>query len=348
MQNTHRFTIGEDAIVNVEINKDATGKVTVDGTEITISNGKGTFTITKPAEGDHTITVKYEGDAYFTQDEKTAQYKVSQKQITPEVDPFAPSADENKTSESTPTFTINMPSDATGTLTVTIGDKTYTKELKDGSASITVDDIPAGDYTATISYSGDAKYAPITKTVNGTVKVDPVIVVKATSVQYNAGKYFQATVYGTDGKLAVNTPVTFVVDKKTFKTVNTDANGIAKFKVTQIPKTYTVTAKALGKSASAKLTVKHIVTLKSVTVKKSAKKLVLQANLAKVNGKYLAKKKVTFKFNGKTYKKVTDKKGVAKISITKTVLNKLKVGKKITYQATYLKDTVKKTVKVKK
>ncbi len=341
-------TIGEDAIVNVEINKDATGKVTVDGTEITISNGKGTFTITKPAEGDHTITVKYEGDAYFTQAEKTAQYKVSQKQITPEVDPFAPSADENKTSESTPTFTINMPSDATGTLTVTIGDKTYTKELKDGSASITVDDIPAGDYTATISYSGDAKYAPITKTVNGTVKVDPVIVVKATSVQYNAGKYFQATVYGTDGKLAVNTPVTFVVDKKTFKTVNTDTNGIAKFKVTQIPKTYTVTAKALDKSASAKLTVKHIVTLKSVTVKKSAKKLVLQANLAKVNGKYLAKKKVTFKFNGKTYKKVTDKKGVAKISITKTVLNKLKVGKKITYQATYLKDTVKKTVKVKK
>ena len=343
------ITIGEDAIVNVEINANATGKVTVDGTEVNIKDGKGTYTITKPSEGNHTITVKYEGDKSFTQDEKTIQYTVAKKEFPPEEDPFAPSsADENKTSENNPTFTINLPSDATGTLEVTIGNKTYTKELTNGSASITIDDLPAGDYTATLKYSGDAKYAPIVKTVNGTVKVNPVIVAKATSVQYNAGKYFQVTVYGTDGKLAANTKVTFTVAGKTFKTVNTNAKGIAKFKVTQIPKTYTVVAKALGTSAKAKLTVKHIVTLKSITVKKSAKKLVLQAKLAKVNGKYLAKKTVTFKFNGKTYKVKTDKKGVAKLTIKNTVLKKLKVGKKITYQATYLKDTVKKTVKVKK
>jgi len=36
------------------------------------------------------------------------------------------------------------------------------------------------------------------------------------------------------------------------------------------------------------------------------------------------------------------------VTIKSNVLNKLKVGKKVTYQATYLKDTVKKTVKVKK
>ena len=59
-------------------------------------------------------------------------------------------------------------------------------------------------------------------------------------------------------------------------------------------------------------------------------------------------KKITFKFKGKTYKARTDKKGVAKVTIKKSVLKKLKVGKKVTYQATYLKDTVKKSVKVMK
>ena len=44
----------------------------------------------------------------------------------------------------------------------------------------------------------------------------------------------------------------------------------------------------------------------------------------------------------------TNSKGVAKYTLKSSVLKKLKVGKKVTYQATYLKDTVKKTKKNKK
>ena len=88
-------------------------------------------------------------------------------------------------------------------------------------------------------------------------------------------------------------------------------------------------------------------TLKKVTVKKSAKKLVLTAKLTK--GKTLIKgKKITFKFKGKTYKAKTNKKGIAKVTIKKSVLKKLKVGKKVKYQAKYGKLTKKVTVKVKK
>ena len=88
-------------------------------------------------------------------------------------------------------------------------------------------------------------------------------------------------------------------------------------------------------------------TLKTVKVKKSAKKLVLTAKLTK--GKTLIKgKKVTFKFNGKTYKAKTNKKGIAKVTIKKNILKKLKVGKKITYLAKYGKLSVKKKAKVKK
>jgi hypothetical protein len=61
--------------------------------------------------------------------------------------------------------------------------------------------------------------------------------------------------------------------------------------------------------------------------------------------------KVAFKFNGKKYNVMT-KAGVAKVTIPKSVLKKLKVGKKVKYTATYKafsgKVTAKKTVKVKK
>ena len=72
-------------------------------------------------------------------------------------------------------------------------------------------------------------------------------------------------------------------------------------------------------------------TLKTVTIKKSAKKLVLTATLTK--GKTLIKgKTITFKFNGKTYKAKTNAQGIAKITINKNILKKLKVGKTISMQ----------------
>ena len=146
----------------------------------------------------------------------------------------------------------------------------------------------------------------------------------------------------------VHADVIFKVNGKTFKKVKTNAKGVASVTLTQLPKTYSITAQALGKSATANVTIKPILTLKKVKVKKSAKKLVIKASLKKVNGKYLKGKKITLKFKGKKFTAKTNKKGVAKFKIGKKVLKKLKVGKKVKYQATYVKQTVKKSVKVKK
>ena len=92
---------------------------------------------------------------------------------------------------------------------------------------------------------------------------------------------------------------------------------------------------------------KTTLVLKTVKVKKSAKKLVLQATLKQGN-KALSGKKIIFKFNGKKYTVKTNKKGIAKVTIKRSVLKKLKVGKKVKYQASYGKTIAKKTVKVKK
>lgn len=98
---------------------------------------------------------------------------------------------------------------------------------------------------------------------------------------------------------------------------------------------------------TAKYNPKIQLTLKTGNVKKSAKKTVLTVTL-KVNGKAQKGIKITIKFNGKKYAVKTNKKGVAKVTIKKNVLKKLKVGKKVKCQAIYGKITVKKSVKVKK
>ena len=87
--------------------------------------------------------------------------------------------------------------------------------------------------------------------------------------------------------------------------------------------------------------------LSTAKVKKSAKKLVLKAKLL-IDNKAVSGKVIKFKFNGKTYKAKTDKKGIAKAAIKHSVLKKLKVGKKVKYSASYGSKSVQKTAKVKK
>ena len=173
---------------------------------------------------------------------------------------------------------------------------------------------------------------------------------KDISMLYTASKSISLNVYSLYGKLVGKDQVVKIkIGKKTF-TAKTNKYGVAKFSIpkTITPGKYTITVTYKTAKVSKKLTVKQILSIKTVKVKKSAKKLVLTATLKKVNGKYIRGKWIKFKFNGKTYKAKTSKKGVAKYTIKKSVLKKLKVGKKVTYQATYLKTTVKKTAKVKR
>ncbi len=166
------------------------------------------------------------------------------------------------------------------------------------------------------------------------------------TMYYGDSKTYSLTVWGDYGKIVgKGQTVAVKIGSKTYYP-KTDANGVVKVNIDSLPGTYTITANYHGATATNKLVVKQPLTLKAVTVKKSAKKLVLQATLK--NTKAIKNKQITFKFNGKTYKAKTNNKGIAKVTVPKAVLSKLKVGKKITYQATYLKDTVKKTVKVKK
>ena len=94
----------------------------------------------------------------------------------------------------------------------------------------------------------------------------------------------------------------------------------------------------------AKKTKKYAITLKSG--KQAIKKV--KVSLKKVNGKYLKGKVLKIKFNKKTYKVKTNKKGIATWKVKKSMLKKLKVGKKYKYKVTYGKDVVTKKLTIKK
>ena len=165
-------------------------------------------------------------------------------------------------------------------------------------------------------------------------------------VDYAGGKYFSVKVVTADGHaVGEGAKVKFTINKKT-TTVTTDKNGVAKIKITDGPGKYTLTTTYKGKVvAKNTVTVKHVLTATKQTVKKTAKSFTLKAVL-KINGKSIKGKWITFKFNGKTYKAKTNAKGVAQKTLNKKVIKKLKKGKTYTVKVTYLKDTIKTTVKV--
>ena len=176
----------------------------------------------------------------------------------------------------------------------------------------------------------------------------------------NVDNGFEVKYVDGEGKPLTSTSVVFDVDGKKI-TKTTDANGAAKLTKQEIGADGTnhiitvvnpINNETISKkvSISKPAPVKDKIVLKakkSVNVKKSAKKLVLSVTL-KINGKTVKGKKVKFTFNKKTYSAKTNKKGVAKVTITKKIIKKLKAGKKYTAKITYTKNSVKTVVKVKK
>lgn len=164
------------------------------------------------------------------------------------------------------------------------------------------------------------------------------------NMYYFDGSSYKFKVYGDDGKLVgANKVVSVKLNKKTYK-VKTNNKGVVSLKIpnTVKPGTYTITATYAGPTVKNTVKVKQVLKTAKKTVKKSAKKLVLKAMLKNK----LKSKVIKFKFNGKTYKAKTNKKGIAQVTIKKNVINKLKKGKTYAFKVTYVKDTIKSTVKI--
>ena len=298
------------------------------------------------AMGVHQISISYSGDKIYPSMHYSGTVEVMGKIDAPETHPYTPSSEE---------ISLKLPKDAKGKLRVEIrtdnGEdyveyKTVEIPLTNGRAVYSMKDLPLyQSFYFTCSYTGSDYHVGEESCKFEIVEVK-ITKAKDIEMSYNDGTVFRVKVTHLNGCPIDYAHVSILINGKLVKNVVTDGKGYATYKITQTPKKYRITAQIGGVKVTKKLTVKQILSVKKVKVKKNAKKLVLTATLKKVKGKYLKGKKITFKFNGKTYKTKTNKKGVAKVTVRKNVLKKLKVGSKVLYQATYIKDTVKKTSKV--
>jgi hypothetical protein len=255
----------------------------------------------------------------------------------------------NITQKSDSEFQINMETDATGRIVLSVDGKNYEKIISNGQTTVTVSKLSPGLQKVIVTYSGDRNYSTTTSYILLNIKDNTKIIASNLAMMYNDGSKYSVKVYGNNGKaVGKNQVVTIKINKKTYK-VKTNKNGYAILKIPSIftPGKYKITATYKGQTIKNTLKVKQVLKSKKVTVKKTAKKFVLKATLKK--GKKVIKGKwVTFKFNGKKYKAKTNSKGIAQKVISKKIIKKLKKGKKYTYSAIFLKEIVNKKVTVKK
>ena len=339
---TRIIKVGEYAVINVTLPKDALGNLSVEfNSKKQLFNLNELIDIPNLVLGKNTINITYDGDnKYFSQSMEinifVVKWNISSQDMTLEV-----------TNHTTPIFTVKLPDDTTGNVTISIKDNYYYLLLVNGSASLKVFDLYPGTYNAIISFNGDNKYNAFSENLMFNVP-KPVLKANDINMIYTSDTKFSVQVLAS-GSPVIGKTITLTINGKKLNVI-TDNNGYANVKIGLPPKSnkYIVIAEYQGVKITNHIKVNRVIQAKNINVKKSAKILKIKVSLKKINNKYLKGKKITLKFKGKKYTAKTNKKGVATFKIKKNILKKLKKGKKYKYQVIYLKDIVSKNVIVKK
>ncbi|MBP5786657.1 MAG: leucine-rich repeat protein, partial [Kiritimatiellae bacterium] len=114
--------------------------------------------------GEYVVTAVLAGDANYLGSTDTKSFRVDK--LEPGLE-----AEAGETTEGEPvvvTATLGY-DDCTGTVTVAVDGSEYVGDVVDGVAAVIISDLAAGDYEATVTYSGDDKY--LEASTNFTIKV---------------------------------------------------------------------------------------------------------------------------------------------------------------------------------
>ena len=318
--NADDIKVGENVTVTVNVPTDATGDVIiiVDGVDYTVAieNGKAVKTIADLKANDYTVTVKYSGDNNYNANQNTTEFSVS-KISDYNMDISVPEIKEGVNS----TISVDLPKDATGTVTVEIDSKKYTANVINGTANVIVSGLSAGDYNITTVYSGDAKYDSMTKKGNITVipNINVNLDVSDVEMFYHDGTRLIAKLTDFQGKPIVNATIYFSINGVTYAKT-TDANGTASIGLNLESGAYPVIVAYNGSASYSKISKNITVTINPSIIADDLVKMYkndtkFSAKFLGSDGKVLANTTVKFNINGVLYTRTTNNDGVGSLAI---------------------------------
>ena len=310
---------------------------------VPVTGGLNTIVVSNVTEGTHNVTVKYGDDDKYENRTVSENVNVVSSIIAPKDLVRAWNSPYDYEAEFLDSNGYVLPYTD---VKIVVDGKEYTvKTDEKGVARLTDARLSLGKHDVTLINPVTGQQVTETVTI-----VERLIGNKDVTLDFFDGTNYVVRAIGDDGKpVGAGEVVGFRVNGVDYNGI-TDKDGYARLKIELNPKSYTITAQYRAYKVSNKIKVKQTLKLvkKTVTVKKTAKKLVIKATLKWTNGKAIKGKKLTLKFKGKTYKAKTNKKGVAKFTLKKKVIKKLKKGKKYAFSVKYITNVVKGNVKVKK
>ena len=318
--NVNDIVVGENATIDVFVNKNATGNVVVSvnnkNITVNIKDGKASLIVSDLPVGKYDIVVKYSGDANYGASTNITSFNVGKiAKYDIDVDISRVQSGENAT------ITVSLPKDATGNVTIIIGNKKYNATVVNGTAKITTDVLDNGTYNVVVSYSGDNNYVNYTKQLNMTVDINKNVNLKANDIVmfYKDGSRFTAVLTDYKGNPIANETLIFVINGVNYTKI-TDNKGTASMALKLMPGVYEGLVLFNGTSNYNNISVKCNITIKSTVIGHDIVKMFRNATQYSAlfldsNGKALVNATIKFNINGVFYTKSTNGEGIATLNI---------------------------------
>ena len=310
--------VTEDAVLTATVNTRATGKIVFNvantNYSVKITNGKASKVVPGLYPDTYTVKATYAGDDTYIKSSVSQQFKVMGKTASINV-----SANNIEVGQKA-NIVVNVPSDATGKVSITLNNKDYTVQIKNGVAQTSVSGLLSGKVNVIAKYLGDDIYEPATNKTT-------FVVNKVT--KYNMNAKADEITEGEDLTVDVTLPkdatgnVKLMFEGSIYN--NKTANGVAKFIIKDLVSgeySYSAIYEGDSKYATKTYDSKVIVLKHAVPVITAPEVIKYYGGSEKFNiyltdtyNKTLSNEKVSINVNGKTYTATTNKNGLASIAI---------------------------------
>ena len=167
------ITVKDNVTLTVKLPSDATGDVVikVNGKKLHDISANETIAINLSNNaGDYIVDVTYSGDKNYESDMTTKEFTISKAETSITANPII--FEEGNSS----TIEVNISDVDSGIILVDVADKKFYGDINAGKATVLINGLVGGNYTAKISFAGDEKFNPTTDSVAVNVTAAPDII----------------------------------------------------------------------------------------------------------------------------------------------------------------------------